>query len=121
MRKKILLPCAAATALLLGFLIGYTFYETAPSDGFTVFGEREPGIDEAVYNLPDSGRININTAPAAELADLPGVGPALSGRIIAYREEHGPFESVEDLLKVSGIGEKVLARLEPYATVGGEK
>jgi len=67
----------------------------------------------------ESGKININTASAAELADLPGIGPALSERIIAYRKEHGPFESVGDLINVSGIGERVLERLEPYAAVGG--
>lgn len=52
--------------------------------------------------------VNINTATAEVLDVLPGIGPALAGRIIAYREEHGPFTAVEQLLEVSGIGEKVL-------------
>ncbi len=56
------------------------------------------------------GRIAINRATAAELERLPGVGPALAGRIVAYREAHGPFRSPQDLLAVSGIGEKTLAR-----------
>jgi competence protein ComEA len=56
------------------------------------------------------GAINVNTATAAELEALPGVGPALAGRIVAYRDANGPFASPADLLSVSGIGEKTLAR-----------
>jgi competence ComEA-like helix-hairpin-helix protein len=117
--KKIIYPCAILTALMLGFLIGYSIFETVPSDGFIITGERETGISAAVYSVPEAGRIDINTAPAMELADLPGIGPALSRRIVEYREEHGPFESVGGLLDVHGIGESVLERLEPFATVGG--
>lgn len=60
------------------------------------------------------GLIAINTATALELEGLPGVGPVLAGRIVAHREEHGAFESAEDLLDVSGIGESILARLRPF-------
>jgi competence protein ComEA len=119
--KKIIYPCAAVTVLMIGFLIGYSVFEAAPYDGFVVEGERETGIPDAVFNAPGAGRININTAPSEELADLPGIGPALSRRIVEYREERGPFEDVEGLLGVSGIGPKVFERLEPYATVGGER
>ena len=63
--------------------------------------------EEAV--VPESALpVNVNTATAEELDVLPGIGPALAGRIIAYREEHGPFTAAEDLLAVSGIGESVL-------------
>lgn len=119
MQKKILLPTAAATALLLGFLLGHTVREAVPFDGFIVEGERETGISEDVYTVPDGSKININTAPVGELADLPGIGPSLSSRIAEYRKAHGPFEKLEDLLNVSGIGPKVFEKLEPYATVGG--
>ena len=68
---------------------------------------RESAAQEAV--VPEAALpVNINTAAAEELDVLPGIGPALAGRIIAYREEHGPFTVVEDLLEVSGSGEKVL-------------
>jgi len=62
-------------------------------------------------------RININTADRAELEKLPGVGPALAERIIRYREQHGPFTAVDDLVNVSGIGEKRLAELRDKVTV----
>jgi competence protein ComEA len=60
--------------------------------------------------------VDINTASAADLEKLPGVGPALSKRIIEYREKNGPFATVDDLLKVQGIGEKSLARFRDLVT-----
>ncbi|HEY7705101.1 MAG TPA: helix-hairpin-helix domain-containing protein [Acidimicrobiia bacterium] len=57
------------------------------------------------------GPVRLNQASAQDLEGLPGVGPVLAERIIAYRDEHGPFEEVEDLLDVPGIGESKLAAL----------
>ena len=62
--------------------------------------------------------VNINTASAEELEKLPGIGPALAERIIAYRETYGLFESVDDLINVKGIGESVLSELRDLASVG---
>jgi len=53
--------------------------------------------------------LGINTATAADFERLSGIGKVLAARIVAYREEHGPFTSVDDLLEVSGIGPKRLA------------
>jgi competence protein ComEA len=61
--------------------------------------------------------INLNSADLAALDGLPGVGPVLAGRILAWRAEHGRFSSVDELGEVSGIGEKVLANLRPLVTV----
>jgi competence protein ComEA len=58
--------------------------------------------------------VNVNTADAALLERLPGVGPALAARILAYRREHGPFRRVEDVEQVRGIGPRTLARMRPY-------
>jgi competence protein ComEA len=63
------------------------------------------------------GPINLNTATLDQLETLPGIGPALGQRIIDHREQHGPFQSVEDLVEVSGIGEKRLADLQDQVTV----
>lgn len=63
------------------------------------------------------GRVHLNTADATDLEELPGVGPVLAERIIAHREEHGPFEAVEDLLDVPGIGEGKLASLRDLVAV----
>jgi len=61
--------------------------------------------------------VNINTATLDQLEALPHIGPALGQRIIDYREEHGPFASVEDLNDVSGIGDKTMEDLRPLVTV----
>lgn len=65
--------------------------------------------------------IDLNRATIDELMGLPGIGPVLAGRVIEYRETHGGFRSVEELLNVRGIGPKRLAqirerlRVEPLA------
>ena len=66
--------------------------------------------------LSASRQVDVNTAGVAELERLPGVGPALAGRIVAEREARGPFRSAEDLARVRGIGPKTLQHLEAYVT-----
>lgn len=63
------------------------------------------------------GRVHLNLANAQELEALPGVGPVLAQRIVAHREEHGPFTAVEELLDVPGIGEAKLAALREAVLV----
>jgi competence protein ComEA len=61
---------------------------------------------------PSAGApLDINQATAEELTALPGIGPAMADRIVAFREEHGKFRRVEDLMKVKGIGEKSFEKL----------
>lgn len=61
--------------------------------------------------------LNINTASLEELDNLPGIGPALAQRIIDYREEHGPFLTIEDILNVSGIGPSTFDQIKDKITV----
>ena len=61
--------------------------------------------------------MNLNTASAAALEELPGVGPVLAQRIVDWRTEHGRFTSVDELGEVSGIGEKMFAQLQDKVTV----
>lgn len=77
-------------------------------------GERLPG---AVPGTAGDGRVNLNTADLAALDTLPGVGPATAAKIVAWREQHGRFASVEDLLDVSGIGEAKFEGLRDLVTV----
>ncbi|MBU2385610.1 MAG: ComEA family DNA-binding protein, partial [Actinobacteria bacterium] len=63
------------------------------------------------------GLVNINTADAAALETLPGIGPALASRIIAWREANGGFRAVDELLAVSGIGQKTLEGFRDQVTV----
>ncbi len=61
--------------------------------------------------------VNLNTASAAELDRLPGIGPSLAKEVIAYRESHGAFAAIEDLLLVPGIGPAKLAALQDLVCV----
>ena len=63
------------------------------------------------------GLVNINTANAVQLTQLPGVGPAIAQKIIDYRTANGPFTSVDDLTKVPGIGAAKLAQIKSHARV----
>jgi len=82
----------------------------------------EPGVSsapepETVPAPPGvTRRVNVNTASAAELDLLPGIGPALAAMIIEDRQANGPYATLDDLDRVPRIGPKTIARLAPYAT-----
>lgn len=96
--EQVSVPDAAAAAA-----------ETAAA-GATSGGEGNPGAG--------SGKVNLNRADAAALDTLPGVGPALARRILDWRAANGIFTSIEQLREVSGIGDKVFAKLQEYVAVG---
>lgn len=76
-----------------------------------VFAANESTVNEVVE------RVHLNQATAEQLQGLPGVGPALSARIVDYRTEHGPFSSVDQLTAVKGVGEAKLAKFKSQLTV----
>jgi competence protein ComEA len=80
-----------------------------------VIGEVAPG--GVAPGVASDGRVNLNTADSAALDTLPRVGPAMAQRIIAYRDEHGGFRSIEDLREVSGIGDKTFDSLKDLVTL----
>jgi competence protein ComEA len=65
--------------------------------------------------------VNLNTATAEQLATIPGVGAKTAERIIAYRQKNGGFKKVEDLMNVSGVGEKSFLKMKPLITVAAGK
>ena len=67
---------------------------------------------------PALATINLNTATAAELEKLPGIGQKVAARIVEYREKNGPFKKVEELMNVQGIGEKSFLQFRSQLTVG---
>lgn len=71
--------------------------------------------------LPDLSPLDLNTATEEELTQLPGIGEELAQRIVVYREENGPFTTVDDLMNVSGIGEGKFEALSDRITVDGEE
>ncbi len=97
-----------AAALCAGFLA------LAPHDR-ALATPAAPGLQTAEEDRSEA--VELNTATATELRTLPGVGERTAERIIEYREEHGGFEKIEDLMNVRGIGEKTFLRLRPLIRV----
>jgi competence protein ComEA len=88
--------------------------ELADGEQIIVFSVSQEG--EAAGTTA-SGLVSLNRASDKDLEELPGIGPALSSRIIAWREANGGFKSVQDLLKVSGIGDSLLAGVIDLVTL----
>jgi competence protein ComEA len=94
------------------------------------FGKKEKIFFEEKQEISDrkkqkielpSKPININTATAEELAQLPGIGPSTAQKIVEYRQQIGKFTSIEQLLDVPRVGTLTLQRITPYITLGGEE
>lgn len=82
------------------------------------------GVKSGEASWPDSllpgEQINVNTADVYDLQRLPGIGEKRALDIIAWREEHGSFRTVDELTEISGIGPATLENLRPYAETGNE-
>lgn len=131
--EKIILCCALALGIFcLGFFIGRdtgeneiiitTSGDTAASDNTITDASDEntpvpsPVEPNVSTQTQVNSKLNINTATSEDLQALPGIGEVLAERIINYRTENGDFQSVDDLLKVSGIGNTKLSNIKPYIT-----
>lgn len=114
--EKILLGMTALFLCLLAVLF-FRDHQAAPA-AMAVETEREVSQEEI---LPDLRPLDLNTATAEELAELPGIGEELARRIVEYRTEHGPFGDVAELMEVSGIGEGKMDALKDRVTVDGEE
>lgn len=88
--------------------------ETAPdnSEDTAENPEDEPDNAQGIADV-----ININTAPKEVLVGLDGIGDKMAQRIITYRTEHGPFETIQDIMKVNGIGDKKFEKIKSRITV----
>ncbi len=89
-----------------------------PPTGVEVVQQVAESVDKTVAEAGRDSLININTATATQLEELSGIGPVKAGNIIQWRDFHGGFQSVDDLIQVSGIGPKTLERMRPDVSVG---
>ena len=88
-------------------------------DGQRVFvPSRATAQSVRVGATPETLRVDINSATVEELDQIPGIGPVKAAAIVEYRNQHGPFQTIEALLLVEGISENLLADISPYLVVG---
>ena len=80
-------------------------------------GAQSKTSSRATAKPASTGIVNLNTASAAELEALPGIGAKTAARIVEYRQKNGPFKKIEDLMNVRGVGEKNFLKLKPQLTV----
>lgn len=88
-----------------------------PEPTATSMPETPPTTSSRSAALAPGAKINLNTATAAELEQLPRIGPATAQRILEYREAHGPFPSIEALMNVKGIGPATFEQVKDLITV----
>lgn len=74
---------------------------------------------EAKTDKSDEGPLDLNAATKMQLMELPGIGEVLAQRILDYKDAHGDFSSIEDLMNVEGIGEKKIEEMRPFVRIGG--
>lgn len=114
---KTIRTLATTLALTLATLVGSNALAAAPSgDNTDVHGDVGPRFDATVTL---EGQININTASAAELEQLPGIGPSIAGRIVSFREKHR-FEQRNQIMRVKGVGPKTFDKIKDFLIVEGE-
>lgn len=121
--KKASLIMIALTLVFAAFTAGFILGRNAIRDRVSVSVANAPKETEATAATVSTGpvQINVNTATAQQLSTLPGIGDVLAQRIIDFRNANGPFESLADLTKVEGIGDKKLESILEYITLGGQE
>lgn len=97
------------------FVLAIGLVKAGPAFGIWPFSDGEES------NREESAILNINTASSDALATLPDVGGAKAKAIVEYRQQHGPFKTVEDVKQVPGIEEQVFASIKDRITVGEEE
>lgn len=102
----------ACLMLGVGFFLGNLYFRSRSADTLVISAAPAERI-----SIPESSLVNINTADSNELQTLPGIGPVLAQRIVAYREENGPFRYPFELADVSGIGSKTYEAVMDFITV----
>ena len=103
--------CFCFFSLVIGMFLGRNTrheYILLPSEETSMISEQSA-----------DPRLDLNEMSKAQLMSLPGIGELLADRIVAYRDQYGPFQSIDELLMVEGIGEVKIERISPFVFIGG--
>ena len=98
-------------------LVGADPPAAAPTGATAGAGGQSGGASGGSSGGASGGKVNLNSATEQQLDTLPGVGPVLAQRIVAWRQQHGRFASVDQLREVSGVGERKFAEISAAVTV----
>jgi competence protein ComEA len=121
--NKTIRTISTTFALALAMLAGTSALAAGPAptdrvvDQVVDLDTNEGARFDAAVTL--EGQININTASAAELELLPGIGPSIAARIVSYRETH-KYQQRNNIMRIRGIGQKTFAKIKDYLIVEGE-
>ncbi len=113
-RGLIVLVAIAIIAAGLAFYLPTLWHARVPPVAPIVVDNVRIIVPQFLSEVP---KVDINSAGINELTQLPGIGKTLAARIVAYRDAHGPFARLEDLKKVSGIGDKVIGQIHDLVVV----
>lgn len=118
----LVLVTAVFGAFILGLFLGRSSHRGSVTVAVPPALQTEPVLTQPA-TVPTQAEtvypIDLNTATLEDLKALPGIGEVLAQRILSYREEYGPFRSVDELLMIEDIGEKRLEAILAYITIGG--
>ena len=107
-----------ATALLVGFVVALSdWFRPEAMEEFRVIPRAVNPPPPVEMVIEEETPVLLNSATAAELVALPAIGPKTAERIVGFRREHGPFERLEQLLEIKGIGLRTLEKLRPLLEV----
>ncbi len=112
LRRSGVLASLLCVCIALGFFLGSIYDRRSAAPVRVVTRSR------AAAAPPEAAPVDVNTADAELLETLPGIGPALAGRILEYREANGPFRHLCELMNVEGIGSEVYEGLRGRITLG---
>ena len=124
MKNKLLAVLPVLTSLFVGLTLGLYLGRNPAGSSVTVSTAEQQAVtvsprESQSSEQRDTLSVNINTADASELAQLPGIGEVLARRIIDYRRIHGDFTALEQLTNVEGIGQGKLEAILEQITIGG--
>lgn len=104
--------------LFFAFILFILLLQGSTSDRIILSKDTTLHTSQNNTSITMDGKLNINSASADELMQIPGIGQTLSQRIVAYRQQNGKFNDIDELLNIKGIGEKLLQKIEQYISIG---